>query len=373
MVTSFGTSLAIRSDRPRLRRRLRRRRSLAVPLAAAIGLAVGGTLVDQPRPGELQRRPISRTGGYGHRRRLLRGPAGDISDSPTHRPLADESSRSFASWPAWRSARHSSLPFAAWDDARRLPPMPQLIAQIGCAIIPVLFGVRIDRISNIDIAASTSRGSIVIPLSVHLDRRDDQCAELARHDGRPRGRRLADRRARPLRGKPAATRHDGQFAAAKLDRAPGLALAGACLGFLVYNFPPGAHLHGDQRVDVPRLRARRDLDHRRGEDRHRCARPRAADPRHRAGDHPAHRSAALPDAGRRRPHLVHRLLAAGLSVRQIVLSSTRSPRSSGSSRCLRTRAKIIAFAMLVIVIGAVLIFAQWNTNRSVKSEVGSQE
>ncbi len=38
---------------------------LLVPLTAGIGEAIGGNLIDKPRPGEVQRRPISRTGGYG--------------------------------------------------------------------------------------------------------------------------------------------------------------------------------------------------------------------------------------------------------------------------------------------------------------------
>ena len=34
------------------------------------------------------------------------------------------------------------------DDLRRLPPLPQLIAQLGCAAIPIAFGVRLTTISN---------------------------------------------------------------------------------------------------------------------------------------------------------------------------------------------------------------------------------
>ena len=91
-----------------------------VRLSAAVGAAIGGTLIDRPRPGEVQRRPISRTGGYGIIVAFL---------------LAVLVSLAFANWGPQDRGWGGTLaglaagalfliPFAMWDDYRRLPPLP---------------------------------------------------------------------------------------------------------------------------------------------------------------------------------------------------------------------------------------------------------
>src|SRR3954454_1738515 len=129
---------------------------IGVPLAAAVGSAVGGGLVDKPRPGEVQRRPISRTGGYGIVAAFFLALLVSI-------PIADRSfdPKEYGRLAGLALGAALLVPFAAWDDAKRLPPLPQLIAQIACAIVPILFGVRIDRISNLNIPLV-----IVVPLSI---------------------------------------------------------------------------------------------------------------------------------------------------------------------------------------------------------------
>lgn len=205
---------------------------LCVPLAAAVGGAVGGALVDQPRPGEVQRRPISRTGGYGiiaafFLALLVSIPIADRSfDLDEYRKLAG-----LALGAAFM------VPFAAWDDAKRLPPLPQLFAQIGCALIPVLFGVRIDRIANIDLPPIA--GALVIPVSVlWIVGMINALNWLDTSDGLAGGVSLIG--AIVLFGASLLQRGpNGEF----LERQNSIALlslglAGACIGFLVFNFPP---------------------------------------------------------------------------------------------------------------------------------------
>jgi UDP-GlcNAc:undecaprenyl-phosphate GlcNAc-1-phosphate transferase len=205
---------------------------LCVPLAAAVGSAVGGGLVDQPRPGEIQRRPISRTGGYGIVAAFFLALLVSI-------PITDRSHDTFREYRMLAGLTLGAallVPFAAWDDTKRLPPLPQLIAQIGCALIPVLFGVRIDRISNHNIPVIAS--VIVAPLSIlWIVGMINALNWLDTMDGLAGGVSLIG--AIVL------------FGASLLQRGPGggqepqnsiallgLALAGACAGFLVFNFPP---------------------------------------------------------------------------------------------------------------------------------------
>jgi UDP-N-acetylmuramyl pentapeptide phosphotransferase/UDP-N-acetylglucosamine-1-phosphate transferase len=203
---------------------------LCVPLAAAVGAAVGGGLVDKPRPGEMQRRPISRTGGYGIVAAFFVALLVSI-------PITD---RSFNEFQEYRMLAGLALgaailvPFAAWDDAKRLPPLPQLVAQIVCALLPVLFGVHIDRISNLNIP-----GVIVAPLSVlWIVGMINALNWLDTMDGLAGGVSLIG--AAVLFGASLLQRGpNGEFLARQNSIALlSLALAGACIGFLIYNFPP---------------------------------------------------------------------------------------------------------------------------------------
>ncbi len=203
---------------------------LTVPLAAAVGGAVGGALVDKPRPGEIQRRPIARTGGYGIVAAFFL--ALIISLPITDRSGPNNDFREYAALAGLTLGAALLIPFAAWDDARRLPPLPQLIAQIACALVPVLYGVRIERISNLDIP-----NWIGGPLSVvWIVGMINALNWLDTMDGLAGGVSLIGAFA--------------LFGASLLQRSKlfeqqqnsiallGLALAGACVGFLVYNLPP---------------------------------------------------------------------------------------------------------------------------------------
>jgi UDP-GlcNAc:undecaprenyl-phosphate GlcNAc-1-phosphate transferase len=54
------------------------------------------------------------------------------------------------------------VPFAVWDDFRRLGPFVQLVAQLACATVPVLFGITMNSISN-PLAPPPFGGQIPLP------------------------------------------------------------------------------------------------------------------------------------------------------------------------------------------------------------------
>lgn len=324
---------------------------LAVPLAATIGLAVGGPLVDQPRPGELQRRPIGRTGGYG----II---VAFFAALLVSLPITDRSYEGFKEFPLLAGLALGAaflIPFAAWDDAKRLPPMPQLLAQIGCAIIPVLYGVRIDRISNFEVADVAPW--LIGPLSVlWIVGMINALNWLDTMDGLAGGVSLIGAlvlfAASLVQRFPGQGRLDPQNSIALL----GLALAGACLGFLAYNFPPARIFMGTSGsmflgyalgvisiiggakiataalvlglpildtalVIIQRLLGRRS-----------------------------------PFRGGDGTHLVHRLRAAGYSVRQIVaLVYTLTALFGILSLALVREQKIIAFLFVGAIIGGILL------------------
>ncbi len=109
-------------------------------------------LVDKPRPGEVQRRTVPRTGGYAMLVGLwlallvgyvLRG-----------RFLVDPDLG-----PAWNDADDLRVlglvvgsicivPLAMLDDRRRLGPVPQLIGQFLIACVPVAFGLRVNSVAQ---------------------------------------------------------------------------------------------------------------------------------------------------------------------------------------------------------------------------------
>lgn len=353
---------------------------LAVPLAAAVGLAVGGTLVDRPRPGEVQRRPISRVGGYGLVAAFF---LGLLAGLPILNGVADfflgEGNviglnmvlAEYHKWIGLALGAALLLPFAAWDDARRLPPLPQLIAQLGCAAIPIAFGVRLTTISNpLPFGPDPlNLGILVIPVTViWIVGMINTMNWLDTMDGLAGGVALIS--AAVLVAASLMKREgisDTQYTVAVLP----LALAGACLGFLVYNFPPARIFMGTSGsmflgyalgvisiiggakiatavlvlglpiLDTALVIVRRIA------------------------------SGRSPMQGGDGAHLVHRLLRAGLKVRQITLLVYTVTALFGALSVIFVREqRIIAFAMLVVVIGAVLLFAQWSNNRGAKPNVG---
>lgn len=333
-----------------------------VPLAAAVGAAVGGGLVDKPRPGEVQRRPISRTGGYGiiaafFLALLVSIPIADRSFDPQeYRRLAG-----LALGAAFL------IPFAAWDDLKRLPPLPQLIAQIGCALVPVLFGVQIDRISNFDIP--TIAPAIVVPLSVlWIVGMINALNWLDTMDGLAGGVSLIG--AFVLFGASLLQRGpEGEFPQQNSIALLGLALAGACVGFLIFNFPPARIFMGTSGsmflgyalgvisiiggakiatavlvLGLPLLDTALVI-------LQRILRGRS------------------PMQGGDGAHLVHQLLAAGLSVRQIVsLVYTLTALFGMLSLFLVRQQKLIGFAIVAAIIGGLLLLLRRHNARIAAGE-----
>jgi UDP-GlcNAc:undecaprenyl-phosphate GlcNAc-1-phosphate transferase len=109
-------------------------------------------VLDVPRPGEVQRRPVPRTGGYA----MLVGLwvallLGYVTRSSF---LVDPDAG-----PGWNPADDMRMlglvigticivPLAILDDRRRLGPLPQLVGQILIACVPVAFGLRVSSVAQ---------------------------------------------------------------------------------------------------------------------------------------------------------------------------------------------------------------------------------
>ena len=98
------------------------------PLAGRIGARLG--MVDQPRRGELQSRPIPRCGGYALFVAFL---VGVLLSIPTIERFPEEYPRLLG----LLLGALVILPLAIIDDLKRLDPRPQLIGQIVVAILPL--------------------------------------------------------------------------------------------------------------------------------------------------------------------------------------------------------------------------------------------
>ncbi|HEX2033144.1 MAG TPA: MraY family glycosyltransferase [Chloroflexota bacterium] len=109
------------------------------PLAARWSRAVG--LVDHPRPGEVQHQPIPRAGGHGIYLAFATAVVLSLLLAPRDPGEATRISGLLLGLVLL-------VPFAVWDDFRRLGAFPQLGAQILVALVPVAFGVTIDSVSN---------------------------------------------------------------------------------------------------------------------------------------------------------------------------------------------------------------------------------
>jgi UDP-GlcNAc:undecaprenyl-phosphate GlcNAc-1-phosphate transferase len=328
--------------------------ALLVPLAAAIGLLVGGPLVDRPRPGEVQRRPIGRTGGYGVVAAFFLALAASLPLVERYNP--DEYSRlaGLALGAAFL------LPFAAWDDAKRLPPLPQLLAQLGCAAVPLAFGVRLDTVSNpfgVAGGAGLLSEQLRLPLALigpatilWIVGMITAINWLDTSDGLAGGVSMISAVVLFLAS---ITLPQQQYTIALLP----LALAGACLGFLVYNFPPARIYMGTSGsmflgyalgvlsiiggakiatavlvLGIPILDTALVI----------VQRLAAGRSPMRGGDN---------------AHLVHRLHAAGFSARQIALLLYALTALFGSLSLYLTKAqKFYAFAGIVLVVAGLFLF-----------------
>jgi UDP-GlcNAc:undecaprenyl-phosphate GlcNAc-1-phosphate transferase len=126
------------------------------PLAARWSRAVG--LVDRPRPGEVQRAATPRAGGHGIYLPFVIAVLVSLAIAPRE---PAELSRVVG----LLLGVAALVPFAVWDDFKRLGPLPQLAAQLLVATIPVLFGVTINSISN-PFAPPPFGGQILLPVWV---------------------------------------------------------------------------------------------------------------------------------------------------------------------------------------------------------------
>ena len=128
--------------------------SLALtPLAARWSRQVG--LVDSPRPGELQREAIPRAGGHGIYLAFCAAVLLSLALVPRD---AEELRRVVG----LLLGVVVLVPFAVWDDFKRLGALPQLLGQILVACIPVAFGVSISSVSN-PFAPPPFGGLILLP------------------------------------------------------------------------------------------------------------------------------------------------------------------------------------------------------------------
>jgi UDP-GlcNAc:undecaprenyl-phosphate/decaprenyl-phosphate GlcNAc-1-phosphate transferase len=198
-----------------------------VPLASAAGRRLG--FVDRPRTGEVQRVPMARSGGYAIVLAFLIGVA--LSLLLINR-YPDEFPR------LWGLLLGGLLllPLALLDDWRRLSPAPQFVWQVAVACVPVWFGVTFDSLAGPFGGVLSLPGLLVVPLTllwvvgmINTINLTDTMDGLAGGVAAIAALVLA-----------AVSLINGQVSIAALA----LALAGACLGFLVFNFHPARIIMG---------------------------------------------------------------------------------------------------------------------------------
>ncbi|MCL5265132.1 MAG: undecaprenyl/decaprenyl-phosphate alpha-N-acetylglucosaminyl 1-phosphate transferase [Chloroflexi bacterium] len=192
-----------------------------VPMAGKLGIRLG--FIDKPRPGELQKKPIARTGGYAIFMAFMLALAVSLVIFPR---FADEYSRLLG----LILGALLILPIAYLDDFKRMGPLPQMAGQIVVALVAMSFGLILDNF------ASPFGGIVSFPLFVaipvtlfwyvgmintlnFIDTMDGLAAGVTTIAAAILFIRAADL---------------GQYSIAVLV----LALAGACLGFLPYNLHP---------------------------------------------------------------------------------------------------------------------------------------
>lgn len=180
-------------------------------------------LVDHPRPGEVQGKPTARAGGYSIIVAFLAALVVSLF-------LFPRSSAEQVRLLGFLAGLVLVVPLALIDDVRRLNPAPQALGQLAIAVPPIAFGIVIDNV------ASPFGGLIQFPLYVALpftvfwivgmintmnfiDTMDGLDAGIAAIAATILFARSFDL---------------GQYSVAVLP----LALAGACVGFLPYNFNP---------------------------------------------------------------------------------------------------------------------------------------
>lgn len=191
---------------------------LLVPVARSLGIRLG--FIDKPRPGELQKKPIARTGGYAIFASFIIAVGVSLAVFPR---FADE-------YPKLLGLVLGGLlilPVAYVDDAKRLGPMPQLLAQVAVAIIAMAFGLILDSVANPFGGLISLPFYIAIPLTLFwYVGMINTLNFIDTMDGLAGGVTAIAAMVLFVRGVDL-----GQYSIAVLA----LALAGACLGFLPYN------------------------------------------------------------------------------------------------------------------------------------------
>ncbi len=191
---------------------------LLTPAAMSIGVRLG--FIDKPRPGELQKKPIARTGGYAIFAAFIIALAVSLVVFPR---FADE----YLKLLGLVLGGLVILPVAYIDDAKRLGPLPQLAAQVAVAVIAMSFGLILDNIANPFGGIISFPLFIAVPITLFwyvgmintlnfIDTMDGLAGGVTTIAAVILFVRAVDL---------------GQYSIAVLV----LALAGACLGFLPYN------------------------------------------------------------------------------------------------------------------------------------------
>lgn len=197
------------------------------PVARQLGIRRG--VVDRPRPGELGQRVVARTGGYA----LVAAMAVGLAASLVLVPRNDEE------W--WRLAGFVAgllvvVPISIADDRLRLGPAPQLLGQVGAAVLPMLFGLWIDGVATPDASILRLPWWIGMPFTVlWVVGMINTLNWIDTSDGLAGGVALIAALVLLAR-----TLDQGQLSVAVLP----LVVAAACLGFLPYNFNPARVIMG---------------------------------------------------------------------------------------------------------------------------------
>jgi UDP-GlcNAc:undecaprenyl-phosphate GlcNAc-1-phosphate transferase len=324
------------------------------PLAARWSTAVG--LVDRPRAGEIQRKPIPRAGGHAIYLAFLLAVLLSLAIAP-RQPLETHRIVGLVLGVVLL------VPFAVWDDFKRLGPLPQLLAHLLVATVPVLFGITLSSVSN-PFAPAPFGGQIIFPLWVAVPA---TIAWVVLMINSMNWLDTMDGLAGGVGGIAAVILF---FVSLSLRQGTiallPLALAGACLGFVPYNFNPARVFMGTTGsmflgyvlgvisiiggakiattilvLGVPVIDAILVILQRTFAGRHPW----------RGGDN---------------AHLVHRLLGVGLTQRQIALIVYAICALFGwlATSLIRTE-KFYAFAAFAIVLGALVYYVRFRSNSRV--------
>ncbi len=112
---------------------------LLTPVARRLGVRIG--FVDKPRPGELQKKVIARTGGYAIFAAFIVGVVLSL-------PLVPRFPGEYPRLIGLLVGAAIILPVAFYDDLKRLGPIPQLVAQVVVALVAISFGIVLDNVAS---------------------------------------------------------------------------------------------------------------------------------------------------------------------------------------------------------------------------------